>query len=65
MSLNDKSKWHDNFVLVDVLLFVFPPMGIIGIALSKKLSNIKKVLLILMGLANLTAIIAYLLHLYS
>ena len=61
---NDVSRWYDNNVLIDVLLFLMPPIGIIAVVLNTKLKNIWKVLLVLLGMTNLTVIIIFLTRMY-
>ena len=60
MNDNDVSKWYNNIVLIDVLLFLMPPIGIIAVVLNTRLKNIWKVILVLLGMTNLTVIIIFL-----
>ena len=60
MSVNGTSGWYDNIIMVIVLLFLMPPIGILGVALTNKLSDTKKGLLTVLGVTNLTLAIAFL-----
>lgn len=39
-----EEKWYDNGNLMDVLLFLFPPIGITGIWLSKRRKVVDKII---------------------
>ena len=63
-SLSLKEKWYDNLILLDILIFILPPIGIYGVIRSSKVkSNLKKLLFCTLGiismLTTLTVILQY------
>jgi hypothetical protein len=53
-----KTNWFDNKNLLDVLIFVLPPLGLFGIYKNENISIGKKMLLICIGVINLLLLIS-------
>lgn len=57
----EKVKWYEQNKLLDILLFIFPPLAIYGIYKSKKILVPMKILLILIGVMNITVFLLFVL----
>lgn len=59
-----KERWYDNLTLLDVLIFILPPIGIYGVIRTKKIhSKLMKFLLCSLGILSMSVtIISFLKH---
>ncbi|MBE9469190.1 MAG: hypothetical protein IMY72_12830 [Bacteroidetes bacterium] len=57
--MKNNDKWFNILMLVDILIFILPPVGIYGIIKNNNISLAKKTPLIGIATINLMCILAY------
>ena len=57
--MKNDDKWFNIIMLVDILIFILPPVGIYGIIKNKNIFLAKKILLISIAIINLICILGY------